>query len=207
MPIIKKGDKYNRLTAIKFSHRNKWYEQFWLFKCDCGNEKNINVSNVRNETTMSCGCLGKERRMKAIKNRKTHRMSNTKIYTTWERMKARCLNKNYHNYKDYGGRGITVCDEWMEFENFYKDMGNKPEGKSIDRINNDGNYCKENCKWSTPKEQNNNSRNNHLLTYKGKTLTISQWAEKTGIKYGTLKSRINSYNWSIKKALTTPPRI
>ena len=195
---IKKGDKFNFLTAVKFSHKNKWGNKFWLFKCDCGVEKVIVAKDIIAGHTKSCGCLRKK--MLSKKN-KTHGMRRTKIYNTWSLMKARCLNKNSPNYRYYGGRGITICAKWLTFENFYKDMGNVPKGKSLDRKNNNKGYCKSNCKWSTPKEQANNRGNSHLLTYKGKTQTISQWAEELGIKCHTLYSRINNYNWDVEKAL------
>lgn len=187
--IIKKGDKYNKLTAIKFSHKDKKSCQFWLFRCDCGNEKVIWVNNVKRGNTKACGCLYK-----------IHGKTKTETFKSWGDLRQRCLNKNDINYKNYGGRGITVCEEWLNFENFYKDMGDRPEGKSIDRINNDGNYCKENCRWATPKEQSNNRRSNHFITYKNKTQTISQWSEELRIKCGYISTRLHR-GWSVKRAL------
>ena len=128
-------------------------------------------------------------------------MYGTRIYKSWAAMKERCLNSNCKSYKNYGGRGIIICFKWLKFEDFYRDMGDRPKGKSLDRIDNNGNYCKENCKWSTRKEQQNNMRRNHLITFNSKNQTMSQWSEELGIKYGVLKSRINQYNWSIKRAL------
>jgi len=191
MAIIKKGDKYNRLTAIKFSHRDKRGHQYWLFKCDCGNENVILVSNVKRGTTKACGCL-----------LKTHGMHGTKTYWSWAAMKDRCLNKNNPEYKHYGGRGIKVCNEWVKFENFYKDMGECPPNKTLDRIDNSKGYYKENCRWANLKEQNNNKRTNHLITYKGKTQTISQWARELNLGYKCLSHRINR-GWKIERALTT----
>jgi hypothetical protein len=155
MEIIKKGDKYNRLTAIKFDYRNKQSRQFWLFKCSCGNKKVIRVDRVKTGNTKSCGCLNFE------PTRIIHGMSCTNTYRSWADMKSRCLNKNHKKYKYWGGRGITICKEWLGkngFQNFYKDMGNKPKNKSLDRIDNNGNYCKENCRWVTIEKQNNNRR-------------------------------------------------
>ena len=189
---IKKGDKFNKLTAINFHHKSKWREAYWLFRCDCGNEKVVCVNNVKRNISKSCGCL-------YGKHLITHNMSKTKVLESWHSMKNRCLNKNNPRYKYYGGRGITICKEWLKFENFYNDMGDRPENKTLDRIKNNLGYCKSNCKWSTIEEQNNNRSNNHFLTHKGKTQTIAQWARELDINYGILFKRINR-NWTISRA-------
>ena len=191
--IIKKGDKYNKLTAIKFDHMGNC--QYWLFKCDCGNKKVICIGNVRNGHTRSCGCLQKEIAKKICENGRTHGMCKTSVYKSWTGLKDRCLNKNCKSYEDWGGRGITVCDRWLKFENFYKDMGECPKNKSIERIDNNKGYYKKNCKWATRKEQANNKRNNHLIMFKGKTKTIAQWAEELNINPGTLYSKVYRNNF------------
>jgi len=199
-PIIKKGDKYNKLTAIRFDHKTKRSRQFWLFRCDCGNEKVLNVDSVKINNTKSCGCLLTE---SVSKRRTTHGMSRTKIYRIWAGMITRCLDENNPSYKNYGGRGITICDRWLGkngFINFYADMGDCPKGKSLDRINNDKGYYKKNCKWSTKKEQANNRRTNHLIIYNGKTQTLKQWAEELKIDEFLIRSRIK-YGWSVERAL------
>ena len=120
-------------------------------------------------------------------------------------MKYRCLDPNCKGYKYWGGRGIKICPEWLGkngFENFYADMGERPAGKTLDRKNNDGNYCKKNCRWATSKEQNNNKRDNRLITYKNKTQTIAQWARELNLKYYIIYNRLRN-GWSIKKALET----
>jgi len=124
-----------------------------------------------------------------------------KTYTSWVCLNRRCFDTKHHKYKKYGKRGIQVCERWKNFENFFADMGNRPEGKTIDRINNDGNYEPNNCKWSTRKEQQNNKSNNVFLTYKGETKTIAQWGNKLNINYDTLYQRIRN-KWDTKKALT-----
>ena len=198
---IKAGDKFGRLAAVKFSHRNKWCGQHWMFICDCGNKKEISLSDVERGHTKSCGCLNSE----TLKKRMTkHGMTKTKIYKTWMGMKIRCYNKNSSNYKNYGGRGLAVYPEWLcenGFENFYNDMGEIPKGKSLDRIDNDKGYCKSNCKWSTPTEQANNTRKNHFLTYNNITLTISQWEKRLSTKPFTIHRRIRR-GWTIERALT-----
>lgn len=196
-PMIKTGDKFNRLTAIKFVDMRMNSQQFWLFKCECGNEKVISVNSVKIGTTKSCGCLSSE----LLKKRSKHGMCKTKIYKIWAVMLQRCFNQDNKGYKNYGGRGIKVCSEWLKFENFYKDMGDKPEGMTLDRKNNNLGYCKSNCKWSNRKEQNNNKRNNILITYKNKTQTLSQWAEELNINYNIFFYRFKS-GWDIKKILT-----
>ena len=118
-------------------------------------------------------------------------------------MAKRCNNPKDKRYKNYGGRGIKVCDRWHKFENFYADMGDKPMGMSIDRINNNGNYAPENCRWATPFEQANNTVKNRKIIFKGKTLTVAQWSRELGIKRTTLSGRLNNYGWSTEKALTT----
>ena len=155
-PTINKGDKYGMLTAVKFHHKNKWNCQHWLFKCECGNEKVLNTNNVKNGNTTSCGCV-------ALRgNNLKHGMNKTKTHYCWYGMRSRCFDKNRIDYKYWGGRGITICSRWLGkngFENFLSDMGEKPEGLSLDRIDNDGNYCPENCRYATSKQQNNNKRN------------------------------------------------
>ena len=200
-PIIKKGDKFNRLTAIRFVEMRGDSQQYWLFKCECGNEKILFVGNVKNGNTKACKCMQKEMRAKAWKSNLRHGLCNSKTYKSWVSMKQRCSNKSLREYKDYGGRGIIICEEWLKFENFYKDMGDRPNGKTLDRIDNSKGYYKENCKWSTRKEQANNTRQNHFLTCGGETKTIAQWSEELNIKYMTIWFRINKYNWSAEKAL------
>ena len=131
-------------------------------------------------------------------------MSGTPIYDVWRDIIKRTTLKTNSEYKNYGGRGIKC--EWNSFEEFYKDMGDIPEGRySIDRIDNNGNYSKENCRWATTKEQGNNRRTNHLLTYGGETMNTSLWAERVGIKRSTIQNRIRR-GWNIKDALTKQPQ-
>lgn len=132
----------------------------------------------------------------------THGMTHTPTWRSWMGMKARCDNPNAEGYHNWGGRGITYCERWEEFENFFDDMGEKPDGKSIDRIDNDGNYYKENCKWATRKEQQNNMRSNVIVEFDGLSMTIAQWAEHIGISRSRLQDRLKK--WTVKEALTKP---
>jgi len=127
-------------------------------------------------------------------------------YKRWARMIRRCTNPNHEHYQHYGGRGITVCDRWREFVNFLDDMGEAPPGLQLDRIDNNQGYCKQNCRWVTPKQNSRNRRSNYLITYCGKTRCLTEWAEYYGIPNTTLRRRIEEYGWSIEKALTTSPK-
>src|SRR3990172_8859973 len=135
-------------------------------------------------------------------NRRTHGMRKTSTYEVWASMKQRCLNPGALRFKDYGGRGIRICERWMRFENFLTDMGKRPAGRSLDRKNNDGGYSRENCRWATRTEQMNNTRRTRLISFRGKSFSLTQWAKKMGIKYTTLWMRINGYGWSPQRALS-----
>ncbi|KKM85696.1 hypothetical protein LCGC14_1286380 [marine sediment metagenome] len=196
------GKKFGKLIVIKKTDKNKWGNYYWLCKCDCGKEKIIRGNNLKSGVTKSCGCLNIE---KIIERFTTHGQAKTKTYKSWADMIQRCTNPKHKRYKDYGSRGITVCKRWQNsFVDFLEDMGESPEGCSIDRINNNKGYKKSNCKWSTRKEQMRNKRSNHLETYNGKIQCIAEWSEEVGISYDTLWKRIFRYGWSIEKALTTP---
>lgn len=140
-------------------------------------------------------------------NNLIHGMSYTVYYRTWSNIKSRCLNKNTKFYKDYGGRGIKICDRWLNsFENFYEDMGERPSNKhSLDRIDNDGDYCKENCRWATWIQQSRNSRNTRMITYKGETYCLTKWAEMLDIKYSALIYRLNK-GWNVEDVFNKPTR-
>ena len=202
-PIIKAGDKYNRLTAVRFNHMDKYRNQHWLFKCDCGQEKIIRVISVKLGKTKSCGCLQRQKSSENLKKiNTTHNMTYTKEYRAWCAMKSRVLNPNNINFKSYKKRNIKICEQWKNsFKQFYADMGKRPKGKKLCRINCNRNYEPKNCHWANEQNQQNNKRNNkYWLTYKGKKMTIAQWARKLGTNNNTLYSRI-SRGWSIRKAL------
>jgi hypothetical protein len=176
------GQKTNRLTLI-----GQPYRGYGLFRCECGTEKEIRITSVNFQETKSCGCLHKEiTKLRAT----THGKSKTRTHETWRHIKDRCLNKNVDCYKYYAGRGITMCEEWKKFENFYADMGERPEGMTLDRIDNEKGYYKENCRWATKKEQQNNTRRTKLFTYQGKTQSMKMWAEELGFPYEKFRARL-----------------
>ena len=208
------GQKFNMLLVISLNSRNKWSQQLWDCLCDCGKKVIVLTRDLKIGHTKSCGCLQvKHCREQAIRN-KTHGMYGTHFYKKFDSILQRCTNPNFTNFIYWGGRGIKC--EWTSFEDFKKDMyesyrdhvkkfGEKQT--TIDRINNNGNYCKENCKWATYKEQNRNSRNVRLLEYEGEKKSISEWAELYGLTYNILKLRLSRQKWSIEKALNTPVKI
>lgn len=197
------GKKFGRLTALSEVQASVNGKIKWVCVCECGKRKEIFKTNIISGKSKSCGCLQKECVSMANKKRKVHGALNTGAYKSWKAMNQRCCNPNNESYDNYGGRGIRVCERWLNsFENFYADMGDRPKGKSLDRIDNDRKYCPENCKWSSAKEQSNNRRNSIVLTLNGESKTMSEWSRLTGIKYITIWTRIKKYNWPVSKALT-----
>lgn len=182
------GKRFGRLVVLKKAERAR----YWLCLCDCGKKKEIRNDHLRNKKIRSCGCLAKEiTRKRSV----THGMSNTRTYMAWTNMKTRCNNPSKHDIKNYGNRGIIVCKRWLNsFENFFSDMGEPPEGKSIERIDNNKGYSPENCKWATRKEQMRNTRYNRMVSYRGQTRCVAEWAEVLGIKGKILINRLNSHS-------------
>lgn len=175
-----------------------------LCRCDCGREFVALTHNLKIGDCKSCGCLKLELGVGVL----THGKCNTLEFKSWCSMKARCYIPSVTQYGDYGGRGITVCDRWLEsFENFLEDMGTRPTPKhTVERVNNDGNYEPGNCVWATKKEQMQNTRRSRKLTLNGETLTLSAWSERTGISRLTISSRVNKFGWSPEMALTVQPK-
>lgn len=198
------GLRFTRLVVNEFAYKDDHSNNYWKCVCDCGAEITVAQSSLRRTLTQSCGCLQKER---ARESNSTHRMSNTSEYRIWCGIIQRTSNVKEVLYEYYGGRGIKVCERWLRsFENFYEDMGPRPGPEySIERINNERNYCPENCKWSTDVEQNRNRRSNVMITFEDKTMCMTDWAEEKYINLSTLRDRL-SRGWSIEKALNTPAR-
>lgn len=195
------GQKFGRLTVIKRVENTKNKDTLWLCKCDCGGETITRITNLKNGNTKSCGCLNKEHLLKSITK---HGLHNEKLYNTWKCIRQRCNNKNNPSYKNYGGRGITICNEWNDFKNFYDWALNNgyKENLTIDRINNNKGYSPENCRWADKTTQSNNKRNNRNYTYNNETHTMGEWAKILNVNYWALRSRLDR-GWDIKKALET----
>lgn len=185
---VKIGDKFHRLEIIgvKTSRKNSsWYH---LTRCICGTEKQIQHRYLINSSTKSCGCYGKEQNSK---DKSTHKMSRTPEYSSWSGMRSRCLDGKNKSYHRYGGRGITFSDEWKLFSNFFFDLGLRPSEKhTLGRIDNNKNYCKENCRWETRFEQNNNRSNTVYVEYMGEIMPLGYAAKKSGISNAKLISRL-----------------
>lgn len=198
------GKKFGRLTVIKMVERNKFNQIQYLCKCECGNEKIILGSVLRSGHTQSCGCLHKEIIGKASKK---HGKTNTRIYQTWCNIKARCYNSANTYYYNYGGRGIIMCDEWKNnFENFYEWGINNgySDNLTIDRIDVNGNYEPNNCRWTTREIQNKNTRRTRKITINNETHCLSEWCNIYKINKGTVLSRILRNGWDEVRAVTTP---
>ena len=171
---------------------------YWLCQCACGTLGEVDGHGLRHGTSRSCGCLH-------LDVATMHGMSHTTEHMTWCSLFTRCDNPNSHEYKNYGGRGIGICQRWREsFANFYADMGPKPSPThSIDRIDNEGDYEPSNCRWATGMTQNRNQRTNVFLTHDGETLCLTDWAKRVGISTPALSTRLQR-GWSVADAVTTP---
>lgn len=190
--------KFGRWTVVCFSHRDT--RTYWVCKCECGNTKTIVGYALLNGDSKSCGCLKREVSGKASI---THGLRRHPLYRVWANMKNRCYNTASERYLDWGGRGICVCDEWLEFSVFHAwgvSNGYK-KGLTIERIDNDGNYCPSNCRWATLTEQANNKRNTLKVVYKGVLQPLAPLAVGSGDK---VWQRISKYDWSVDRAIDTP---
>jgi hypothetical protein len=190
------GFHFGSLTVLQLgkSHGNG---AVWLCQCKCGTQKEIRASDMVQGSVKSCGCEHIKRIAKAST---THGMTNTRTYSIWQAMRLRCNRIN----QDYSCRGITYDERWDSFENFYLDMGEVPDGMSIDRIDVNGNYNKDNCRWATQEQQANNKRSSVFIEYNGKKQTVSQWAKELKMNHHTLRSRLKK-GLTAEQALTPLP--
>jgi len=200
------GERYSRLSIVmelagRIKPSGQKYRMF-LCECECGNRTKVRLSNLKSGNTTSCGCFGKQQRKKSTK---THGFYGTRVYIIWACMKQRCTNKKNPSYSYYGGRGINFCEKWKTFVGFWEDMEYEYfDDLTLERIDNNGNYCKENCKWASRKEQARNTRQNRIIEFRGEKRCLSDWANKIGIAIETLRDRLST-GWSLERALTTPP--
>lgn len=203
------GQKFGKLTAIK-KVGSDGHSSLWLCRCECGNEKIVTLPHLR-QSTKSCGCLSKEvarlngEKSKIGERSRVHGDFGKPLYGVWAAMKRRCNNPNSCYYKEYGGRGIRVCADWLEYIPFKEWSLNNgyQNGLSIDRIDSNGNYEPANCRWTTMKKQQNNRRNNIRLLYKGKSYTPLEITELTGLRPRTIRGRLER-GWSIDEIIETP---
>lgn len=187
------GQKFGRLTVIKYVYSDKHYNAVWQCQCKCGNIVEVRGDMLRNGNTKSCGCLCT-----------THHKSNTRLYHTWQQAKDRCYNKNNKDYQDYGGRGIAVCQEWKDdfiaFYDWATENGYRDD-LTLNRVDVNSNYTPDNCRWLTIKQQNRNKRNNKNYTINGETKCLAEWCEILNLKYNRIYNRIHKYHWPIERAL------
>lgn len=195
------GRRFHHLEILGYAGRKQGrLSQMWWVKCECGVVKVAASSNVVSGSIKSCGC--KKFHYNSIAH-KRHGMTHSREFVTWSSMKARCLNRNDPFFSQYGGRGISICERWVNsFDNFYEDMGQRPAGMSLDRVDVNGNYSKANCKWSTQSEQCRNMRSNRILTLNGVGKCVAEWSKETGIKSSTIFERLRR-GLSDEETLTT----
>ena len=200
------GMRFGRLTVIeRADHNNSSGKPLWVCRCDCGKIKDVGSRELRKGISVSCGCY---RADWAKEHNKKHGGKGTRLYRIWTGMKDRCLNKNSKYKKNYSERGIKICDEWADsFEAFYSwVMSNGYDDKlTIDRIDNNGNYCPENCRWADYKTQGNNTRSNVVVVLDGESHTVTEWSEITGVPRNVIYGRLKS-GWDARKALFEPRR-
>lgn len=197
-PRIKIGDRFGKWKIVA-QGPNKGRRVAWICKCDCGVEKSIVRDVLVDGRSQSCGCRYK------VKNG----LAATSLGRIWYNMMSRCYNHINKEYKNYGARGIGVCEEWKSsngMQQFIKDMSPRPNGKTLDRIDNNGNYSKENCRWASLKAQMSNRRSNRILEIYGKSQTLTQWSDETGISEATIRARIDELGWNTEKAISCMPR-
>lgn len=174
---------------------------YWRCLCDCGNYTNTAGTSLKTGRSVSCGRCSASKR--ATERNFKHGGFGTRLYEIWRQMHRRCYGENTKAYPLYGGRGITVCDEWKEYKSFEKWAleNGYSDGLTIDRIDVNGNYCPDNCRWATVKQQANNRRSNHLVSYNGETHTVSEWADKYSVNQVKLWNRLNTRNWDLKSSI------
>ncbi len=203
------GKSFGRLTVISMIARRPEVRPDpvrWLCQCSCGAQTITVGTSLRGGDTKSCGCYRREW-AKTHCHEIKHGMHKTAEYNIWHGMKTRCLNPNAPDFPMYGGRGITVCEHWKNsFTSFFSDMGARPPKSSLERIDTNGPYAPDNCRWATPTEQQRNRRDSIFLIYKGERLNIHVWAERLGVQAGFLVQRLRN-GWSSERIIEEPRRL
>lgn len=195
------GNRFGALVVVELGGKYPSGNLYWRCKCDCGNYTNTTGSNLRAGKSISCGrCTASER---ATQRNYKHGGFGTRLYEIWRQMHRRCYGKNTKAYQDYGGRGITICEEWREFGPFkeWALANGYTENLTIDRIDVNGDYCPENCRWATMKQQANNRRSAHYVSYGDETHTVSEWADIYAVDQRKLWQRLNKKGWMLAPAL------
>lgn len=187
------GQRFGRWTVIEIDDTPRKSRQcYWVCKCDCGRIKSVRADGLVGGTSRSCGCLKRETDVVNLSKNHKHKMSGTRLYQEWQGMKSRCFNRNNARWERYGGRGITVCEEWSnDFQSFrdWAVANGYRDDLTLDRIDNDGSYCPENCRWATQKQQSRNRRTNIDVTIGNSTRTLMEWCEIFGLEYKTVYAR------------------
>lgn len=198
------GQRFGKLVVTGQGERTPKGRIMWECLCDCGKRHNVSTCHLKSGAITDCGC-GKSKR--TTERNLKHGGASSRLYNIWIKMRDRCKNPNSQDWGLYGGKGVKVCQDWdSSFELFreWSLANGYDDTKTIDRRNSDGDYCPDNCRWTTSEVQANNTSRNRKICYKGETLTISEASKKYGIDYSVLKSRITSYNWPVEKAIETP---
>lgn len=178
----------------------------WLCVCDCGTQKEVNIQNLKRGLSVSCGCYrALITKSRSTKHNHQRRGQTTPTYHSWASMIQRCTNVKFPSYQFYGAKGITVDHSWREFQSFLFDMGERPMGTTLDRIDNTKGYFPGNCKWSTPKQQANNTKRNKLIEFNGEIRTLADWSDLTGLSRSTISQRLKT-GWSVEDALNLKVR-
>ena len=200
--MIAKGDRLGLWTVIGSTATGK--PRAWLVRCDCGTERMVVANSLRRGASTNCGCV-RRAKVGSLRNSMTHGMYDTPTYRSWRSMVQRCTLTTCNSYPNYGARGVTVCERWLKFEHFLADMGERPEGTTLDRYPKaTGNYEPGNCRWATIEQQNRNKGNVVQLTFRGETKSRAEWSREVGIGETTIAARMQ-LGWSVERALTTPP--
>ena len=198
------GKTFNRWSVMFFSGRDKCGNRIWKCRCNCGTVRNVTASHLKDGVSKSCGCFNLER---LSETKTTHgEAGRTAEYGIWAGMITRCTNTKTKRFLRYGGRGIKVCKRWRKYENFLLDMGRRPDGLTLERKNNNGDYSPKNCVWASWTDQQNNRSDNKIISFNGEKLTMAQWSKKTGIAYAAIQRRIRD-GWPLERTLTEPATV